>query len=192
VNIDIRKLWMTAACMCAVVLMGAGTNTGSTASGAKSIQAFAAMVPVLHDPRCMNCHSKGDYPRQGDDRKKHSMSVKRGADGKGIAGAKCESCHQDHNLAVVRTPPGAPDWHLPPTNTPMIWEGLTDGQLCRLMKDPRQNGGKNLDQLVDHFQTPLVKWGWHPGEGRRPIAISYDDFMRDVRTWASQGAVCPD
>jgi hypothetical protein len=25
-------------------------------------------------------------------------------------------------------PPGAPDWHLPPPETPMIWEGLSDSQ----------------------------------------------------------------
>lgn len=74
----------------------------------------------------------------------------------------------------------------------MIWEGLADGQLCRLMKDPRQNGGKNLAELVEHFGTPLVKWGWYPGEGRRAITTSYSDFMRNVKTWASQGAVCPD
>ena len=27
--------------------------------------AFEALAPVLRNPRCMNCHSTGDYPRQG-------------------------------------------------------------------------------------------------------------------------------
>ena len=26
---------------------------------------FTAFAPVLKHPRCMNCHSQGDFPRQG-------------------------------------------------------------------------------------------------------------------------------
>jgi hypothetical protein len=67
--------------------------------------AFEAMSQVLHHPRCMNCHSKGDFPRQGDDRHRHSMNVHRGSAGDGIAGAKCSSCHQDHANRHSRTRP---------------------------------------------------------------------------------------
>jgi len=31
-------------------------------------------------------------------------------------------------------PPGAPNWGLPPPATPMIWQGLTDAQLCGSIK----------------------------------------------------------
>ena len=51
----------------------------------------------------------------------------------------------------------------------MIWEGLTDGQLCELLKDPRQNGHRSVQQIVEHMSTPLVLWGWNPGEGRSAI-----------------------
>src|SRR5215472_13496511 len=27
---------------------------------------FLQMVPVLQHPRCINCHPRGDFPRQGD------------------------------------------------------------------------------------------------------------------------------
>ena len=36
---------------------------------------FTAFVPVLRHPRCMNCHSLGDFPRQGDDKNELSDEV---------------------------------------------------------------------------------------------------------------------
>ena len=153
--------------------------------------AFTAMLPALHSPRCMNCHSKGDYPRQGDDLHPHAMNVRRGSTGMGVPGANCGTCHQDHNLAGVHTPPGAPDWHLPPPAMPMIWEGLSPGQLCELFKDPTRNGGRTPQQIVEHLQTPLVLWGWHPGDDRTPVPMRYENFMTYARTWVANGAACP-
>ena len=158
---------------------------------AAAATAFQSIVPVLHHPRCMNCHSKGDYPRQGDDRHRHTMNVPRGPDGDGVAALKCSTCHQDRNLEGMHTPPGAPDWHLPPADMPMIWEGLSDRQLCELFKDPKQNGDRNIDQIVEHMSTPLVRWGWKPGEGRSPIPMPEADFMSSVKKWAANGAACP-
>src|ERR1700689_132958 len=74
--------------------------------------AFEAIVPVLRHPRCMNCHSSGDFPRQGDDIHRHTMDIRRG-DGQGINSVRCSSCHKHHNLAGLHMPPGAPRWHLP-------------------------------------------------------------------------------
>jgi hypothetical protein len=159
---------------------------------AAAAAAFEAMLPVLHHPRCMNCHTSGDFPRQGDDGHPHAMNVRRGPEGKGVTAQKCSTCHQDHNLAGMHLPPGAPDWHLPPPNMPMIWSGLSDNQLCKLLKDPKQNGHRNVDQLVEHMTTPeLVLWGWHPGEGRTPISISQAKFASKVKEWAAKGAACP-
>src|SRR5580693_6091579 len=92
--------------------------------------AFEAIVPVLRHPRCMNCHSRGDFPRQGDDSHRHTMNIRRGPAGFGVTSAKCSTCHQDQNLGAAHLPPGAPGWHLPAPSLPMIWEGLTDAQLC--------------------------------------------------------------
>ena len=74
---------------------------------------------------------------------------------------------------------------------PMIWEGLSDGRLCELFKDPRQNGNRTVDQIVDHMSTPLVLWGWNPGEGRTAIPIRKSEFLAEVKEWASKGAACP-
>jgi hypothetical protein len=73
----------------------------------------------------------------------------------------------------------------------MIWEGLTDRQLCELFKDSKQNGERNVDQIVEHMTTPLVLWGWNPGEGRNPIPVPYAEFLGNVKEWASKGAACP-
>jgi hypothetical protein len=158
---------------------------------AAAAAAFESLVPVLRHPRCMNCHSAGDYPRQGNDSHRHTMQIRRGPDGEGINAVKCSSCHQDHNLVGLHMPPGAPDWHLTAPATPMIWQGLTDHQLCELLKDPKQNGNRTVEQIVEHMQTPLVRWGWNPGEGRTPITMPHPEFLARLKEWASKGAACP-
>jgi len=164
---------------------GAGRDEAASAS------AFKAIVPVLRHPRCMNCHSTGDFPRQGDYGHRHTMNVRRGPEGEGVAGLKCGTCHQDHNLAGEHMPPGAPDWHLPSPREPLIWEGLSDRQLCELFKDPAHNGRFTIQGIVHHMNSPLVLWGWHPGEGRTPIPMAQTEFLAKVNQWASQGAACP-
>jgi hypothetical protein len=152
---------------------------------------FKAIVPVLRHPRCMNCHSTGDFPRQGDDSHQHKMQVRRGPGGRGVNSVHCSTCHQDHNLAGAHMPPGAPGWHLPPPGTPMIWEGLSDSQLCELLKDPKQNGHRSIRQIVEHMSTPLVLWGWNPGEGRSAIPMPLSEFQARMQDWAMKGAACP-
>jgi hypothetical protein len=169
------------------------TKKTTAAPAAKSDGAlFVAFVSVLRHPRCMNCHSGGDFPRQGDDGHPHTMNVRRGPEGHGVTAEKCSTCHQDQNLAGAHTPPGAPNWGLPPPSTPMIWEGLTDGQICRAIKDPIQNRNRKLDQLVDHLTSDkLVMWAWAPGEARVPVPMSHEEFSAKVKRWADSGAVCP-
>lgn len=168
------------------ILFSAAAQTPN--SGA---EAFKAIVPVLHHPRCMNCHSAGDFPRQGNDRHPHTMQIRRGPEGDGLNSVKCSTCHQERNTLGVHTPPGAPEWQLPKPEMPMVWEGLSDHQLCELFKDPQQNGHRTVQQIVEHMSTPLVLWGWHPGEGREPVPMAFNRFLANVKAWAAQGAVCP-
>jgi hypothetical protein len=178
----------------AQILMALLIATGASAQSADqaaSAAAFESIIPVLRHPRCMNCHSHGDYPRQGDDSHRHTMQVRRGVDGEGAKPVECSTCHQERNTAGLHAPPGAPDWKLPPHEMPMIWEGLQDGQLCELLKDPKQNGHKTLQQIVEHMSTPLVLWGWNPGEGRAPVPMAQSQFLAKVKEWASKGAACP-
>ncbi len=169
----------------------AQVNPKTTRDDAKAASAFEAIIPVLHHPRCMNCHSIGDFPRQGDDSHRHTMNVRRGIEGQGVAALRCSTCHQNYNLTGEHMPPGAPDWHLPSAQTPMIWEGLSDRQLCDGFKNPALNGHRTIEEIVQHMSTPLVLWGWHPGEGRTPIPMQKNEFMAKVKEWASNGAACP-
>jgi hypothetical protein len=160
---------------------------------ARARDAFLAAMPVLKHPRCLNCHSAGDYPRQSDDGHVHAQNVKRGNDGHGRYGQKCGACHQESNVAGLNMPPGAPNWHLPPARTPMIWEGKTPGEICRQIKDPKQNGNRTIAQIVEHVTSDkLVMWGWNPGEGRTAPPLGHDEFAGKIAEWARSGASCPE
>lgn len=182
------------------LMSGVGSSTLSTKvveaktprddTGAR--KAFLAAYPVFMHPRCMNCHPVEDRPLQGDDSHPHAMLVKRGPDGRGKFAMKCGNCHQTMNLSGAHMPPGAPNWHLPPPEMRMVFEGKTPGELCRLLKDPRQNGGKTIEQLIHHVsEDKLVLWGWNPGDGRMPPP-SHAEFARNMREWADKGATCPE
>ena len=68
---------------------------------------------------------------------------------------------------------------------------FTNSQLCELFKDPKQNGNRTVEQIVEHMQSPLVLWAWSPGEGRSPVPMPQHEFMEKVKAWASNGAACP-
>jgi hypothetical protein len=180
-------------------MLFAATNYRSSSAAtfqrddARARELFVSLVPVLKHPRCLNCHATGDFPRQGDDSHVHSQNVRRGPDGKGLYGQKCATCHQEQNVAGLNMPPGAPNWHLPPANMPMIWEGRTPGQICRQISDPRQNNGKTIAQIVAHVTADkLVLWGWDPGAGRTLPPLAHDEFARRFKEWARNGAACPE
>jgi hypothetical protein len=171
-----------------ILAVRSGAQKGKT--GDDSL--FAALVPVLRHPRCMNCHSPGDFPRQGDDGHPHAMAVRRGIGGLGVTAEKCTTCHQDQNLSGLHLPPGAPGWRLPKAATPMVWQGRSDAEICRQIKDPKQNGNRSVAQIVEHMtEDKLVLWGWHPDEGRTPVPVSHEEFSSKVKAWAAAGAPCP-
>jgi hypothetical protein len=70
-------------------------------------------------------------------------------------------------------------------------EGLTDHQLCELFKDPQRNGHRTPAQIVEHMHTPLVLWGWTPGDGRNPVPTPQHEFFERIQEWAEKGAACP-
>jgi hypothetical protein len=158
-----------------------------------SAKAFLIASQTLLHPRCVNCHPEGDSPLVGDQSQPHPMSIKRGPEGVGVAGLSCKACHQDTNLPEEHTPPGAPQWRLPTKNMPMVFQKRTPRQLCEQLKDPAQNGGRNLDQILVHVrEAPLVLWGWNPGNRRTPAPGSHDEFVRVMTEWVKGGAACPE
>jgi hypothetical protein len=156
-----------------------------------SVKAFASVYKVLMSPRCMNCHPAGDIPLQGDDNHLHTMAPRRGTDGKGIYAMKCANCHQPTNTPGLHTPPGNPDWHLPPATMRMVFQGRTPQQLARQLIDPKLNGGKTMEKLLEHADDGLVLAGWNPGEGRTLPPLSHAEFKKAWTTWLKTGAYAP-
>jgi len=163
------------------------TNKDSIAS----VKAFEKVYSVLMSPRCMNCHPIGDIPLQGDDSHLHQMSPKRGIDGKGVYAMKCANCHQFENTPGLHSPPGNPNWHLPPADMKMVFQGRTPHQLAKQLLDPKQNGNKDIKKLIEHADDGLVLAGWNPGEGLSLPPMSHKEFKKAWITWLEKGAYAP-
>jgi hypothetical protein len=164
-------------------------NAANAIDPARSAAAFRQLATVLRHPRCMNCHTATNFPRQGDDRRRHDQYVQRGPDDHGVPAMQCATCHQDINQRTSGVP-GAPGWALAPLS--MAWEGLDDGQLADQLKDQKRNGHRSLDDLHDHMANDeLVGWAWKPGGNRQPPPIPREEFARLLREWIDTGAVSP-
>jgi hypothetical protein len=166
----------------------------SQTTGSEGEALYMQIHRVLVHPRCLNCHPKGDSPKQGDVRQIHMPPITRGPHDHGPPGLQCAACHQTMNYSASGTP-GAPGWHLAPRS--QAWEGKTPGELCRLLVNRRSNGNKSLAEIVKHLtEDELVAWGWTPGKDiagkeREPVPLAKPEFDRVVHAWAKTGAVCP-
>lgn len=157
----------------------------------ESVKAFETVYKVLMSPRCMNCHPAGEVPLQGDDSHLHAMGPKRGADGKGVYAMKCSNCHQETNTPGLHTPPGNPEWHLPPAAMKMVFQGKSPHELAKQLIDKKQNGNKDMQKLIEHADDGLVLAGWNPGEGRTLPPVTHATFKKAWITWIKKGAYAP-
>lgn len=176
-------------------LVPATRNAAAPADTAAGLAAFETVRKVLQHPRCQNCHIPGDQPLQFDEGRPHAQLVKRGTDGHGAPGLPCSTCHGARNAPAsygASMPPGAPNWHLPPAATPMVFIDVSAARLCRTIKDPKETGGKELPAMLDHMaKDELVAWGWDPGLGRAPVPVPRAEVVAAFRTWMEAGAPCP-
>jgi hypothetical protein len=112
----------------------------------------------------------------------------------GARGLACATCHAAENPPAsfgAHMPPGAPNWQLPPPEHKMVFIGLSDGELCRRLKDKSENGGRDTALLRKHLDDELVLWGWNPGVGRAPVSVPHAEFVDAFERWAQAGAPCP-
>lgn len=182
-----------------IVFMSFGLKNQSAISHIKkqakdsveSVTAFMEVYKVLMSPRCVNCHPSGDVPLQGDNSQLHNSLPKRGKDGKGLYAMKCSNCHQAKNQEGLNKPPGHPNWHLPPADMKMVFQGRTAYQLAKQLVNPKTNGNKSLQQLIKHADDGLVLAGWNPGEGRTLPPLSHEEFKKAWLTWIEKGAYAP-
>lgn len=182
-----------------VYIMASSFKSNSSTTGFSdtdslvSKKAFAAVYDVLVSPRCMNCHPSGDVPLVGEDSKLHTQNVKRGKDGKGMYASKCANCHTDKNQPGLNMPPGNPNWHMPPADMKMVFQGKTARELAVQLLDQSGNGHKTKEDLVKHVsEDGLVLAGWDPGEGRKTPPLSHEEFVKQFKLWIDNGAYLPD
>lgn len=150
---------------------------------------FVEAAKVLTHPRCVNCHPAGDRPLQGEAGTLHQPPVTRGADGHGVVGMKCQTCHYDANFDPGRVP-GVANWHLSPLD--FAWEGKSAGEICEQIKDPARNGNRSLADIEKHMaEDHFVEWAWAPGAGRESAPGDHDTFAALISAWIKTGAVCP-
>jgi len=176
----------------AVMLAAAPGQDSKTAA---AVQAFGVVQKVLQHPRCQNCHIPGDAPLQFDQGRVHTQNVRRGTVGLGAPGLACSTCHSTQNPPASYgpyMPPGAPGWRLPTAQHKMVFIGLSGADLCRGLKNQAENGGRDLDALLEHVSHDgLVLWGWDPGTGRAPVDVPHPEFVAAFKTWAAAGGPCP-
>ena len=108
---------------------------------------------------------------------------------------RCKTCHQRENNDYSGVP-GAPEWSLAPLS--MAWEGLSRVEIAQSMMDPSRNGGRNLEQIVEHLtEHELVLWAWEPGVDangvpREKPPIPKEEYIKAVKEWAESGAYIPE
>lgn len=182
-----------------VVLLILGCSHAEPAAApspaADPIASFEMVRAVLQSPRCVNCHPQGDQPTQGDEGRLHDQFVLRGSEGQGAPGLRCATCHGRANPPAsygAQMPPGvSTGWRLPPPEHKMVFANLSSSALCEQLKDPKQNGGKTLAELVHHVSSdPLVLWAWAPGYGRAPVPVPHAEFTRAFKIWVDAGGPC--
>lgn len=164
-----------------------------TDAGERAAAIFTEMNKIISHPRCANCHPKSGGPTQDDAMIHHEPPVVRGPAGLGAAGMECTTCHGRENVefaSMEGSIPGASPWHLPPES--MGWQGSSAAEICAQIKDLELNGGRSLEDLVEHnSRDHLVNWAWHPGEGRTPAPGDQETFGALTAAWVEAGAGCP-
>jgi hypothetical protein len=187
-----RRLTEVVVAVATIALFGVGhvpVRYSQAQPATTGVDSFDRIATVLQGPRCLNCHPRGDRPRQDDDRHIHLMNAQRGTQNMGVPAMRCVTCHQSRNNDMAGIP-GAPHWQLAPVS--MAWEGLSKGELCRTLLDPSKNGGRSVAALVQHMTgDALVLWAWNPGRGRTLPTLSVDEFKAALDQWAAAGAPCP-
>ena len=160
----------------------------------ESLAAWEKVVTVLQHPRCLNCH-QAEAPLQGDSRRPHIPHVVRGTDNHGVGAMRCGNCHNGlGNNETSRTPgaggAGMDEWQLAPLS--MLWQGLSSGAVCRSLKDPKHNGDRNGQEIIEHMTNePLVLWGWNPGRGLEAVPMPHGEFVKWTKVWVDGGMACP-
>jgi alcohol dehydrogenase (cytochrome c) len=195
-----QEVGMIAAYLKSSVLEKDGPSSGYVQPKSDGSPQWQTIYSVMTSPRCINCHSAGDYPRQTDDHYPHIYHVMRGPGDKGTEILRCTACHGIRNDAATGIP-GRIDWHEAPAgmsteSSPGVPK--TGAQVCRDLKDKSKNGNRDFAQLLHFIHTDaFIPWAWDPGtrpNGKprtTPPLVTHQQFVDVFKAWIDSGAPCP-
>ena len=164
------------------------------------LAAWSRIYEVASHPRCANCHvgpsdrpmwSGPSYGRT----RAHGMNVRAGESRIGAETLPCRTCHvtaqeKADNSRAHAAPQVTDAWRLAPVEA--HWFGQDGATICAQLRDPELNGGRTIDELVDHLDHDVIlHWAWSPGGGRQPAPYSLPEHIADLRLWGAAGQPCP-
>ena len=178
-----------------------GTAHASDEARQAGLEAWSRIYEVTSHPRCANCHVGSDDrpmwsgPSYGRARP-HGMNVRAGPSRIGAETLPCRTCHVTAQDAPDnRRPHAAPQvtdaWRLAPPEA--HWFGQDSETICNQLRDVARNGGRSVDDLVDHLgHDVILHWAWSPGGTREPAPYSLKAHIYDLRLWGAAGQPCPE
>lgn len=172
-------------------------------SRAAGLEAWKRIEAVVTHPRCANCHVDASgipiWTLVGETQDRvHGMNIHGGVSRIGAEAIACSTCHMTSTLPndPAPAPPraGIP-WQLAPVE--FLWYGKSGTEICKQLKDPARNGGRDAAGLLDHLRHDasldgFIPRGWEPGEGRSKPPGTFEDHVRDVAEWGAAGQPCPE
>lgn len=174
------------------------------ANKAEGLNAWSKIYRVAQHPRCANCHvDERNIPMwsgltRGDTARPHGMNINAGVSRIGAERLPCQTCHATStrpNTQAHAAPHTGIAWQLAPVE--FVWFGVSSADLCRQMRDPARNGGRNGEGLIEHIVHDasvrgFIAWGFDPGAGREPAPGTLQEHLNDLGKWVSAGMPCPD
>ena len=168
----------------------------------EGLAAWERIHEVVSHPRCANCHTGESNrpmwsgPEFGKARP-HGMNINAGLSRIGAETVTCQACHVT-STRPNDTPHAPPhtgmEWRLAPVE--FVWFGVPEGEICRQMRNPDTNGGRDGAELVEHIPHDVemqgfIEWAFDPGGGREAAPGTLQEHLDDTVTWVAAGMPCP-
>lgn len=168
----------------------------------QGLEAWSRIHNVVSHPRCANCHtdeanrpmwSGPEFTKPGP----HGMYVNAGVSRIGAETIPCQTCHITSDLPndTPHAPPHVSvEWQLAPVE--FVWFGVAEGEICRQIRDPERNGGRDGAGLIEHIThdaelKAFITWAFDPGGGREAAPGTLQEHLDDTATWVAAGMPCP-
>ena len=167
------------------------------------LEAWERIHAVVSHPRCVNCHTDArnlpmwSGPEFSEDRP-HGMNIHADDSRIGAETLPCQTCHVTStrpNTVPHAAPHAGMEWRLAPVE--FLWFGVPGADICKQIRDPARNGGRDGKGLVEHIlhdasEKGFITWGFDPGAGREAAPGGMQAHLDDTLAWVAAGMPCPE